>query len=284
MNTFAFRVGALECFAISDGDTTYRAADYVVNAPPAHVAQALAEYGDPPDDIPSPYSGLLVRTGANLVLIDTGAGDLTPTVGKLLVNLRSAGVEPSEIDTIILTHGHPDHIGGNVDADGRLVFPNARHVAFRAEWDYWTDEATLARLAPVFGKWSRKNLGPIRNQVDLLDSETEIVAGVEAIDAAGHTPGHLALSLRSGGEELLYVSDAALHPIHLEHPDWHAVWDFDPAQAIANRRRLFDRAATDHALVLAFHFSPFPSLGHVSRRGDGWQWHPIAIDEAAGAY
>jgi glyoxylase-like metal-dependent hydrolase (beta-lactamase superfamily II) len=128
----------------------------------------------------------------------------------------------------------------------------------------------------VFGEWSRKHLGPLRDRVDLLDAETEIVPGIEAIDAAGHTPGHLALSIRSVGQELLYVSDAALHPIHLEHPGWHAVWDFEPAQAIANRRRLFDRAAIDHAQVLAFHFPPFPSLGHVTRRGEGWQWHPSA--------
>jgi glyoxylase-like metal-dependent hydrolase (beta-lactamase superfamily II) len=282
LDTFSFRIGALECIAINDGDTSYRAADYVVNAPREQVEQALLAHGDQPDDIPSPYSGLLIRTDSHLVLIDTGAGNLTPTVGKLLGNLRRAGIEPEEIDTVILTHGHPDHIGGTVGTDGRLVFPNARHVTFRSEWEYWTDEGILGRLAPVFGEWSRKNLRPIRDQVDLLDSETEIVAGVEAIDAAGHTPGHLALSIRSGGEELIYVSDAALHPIHLEHPGWHAVWDFDPEQAIANRRRLFDRAAADHALVLAFHFSPFPSMGHVTRRGQGWQWQAISLDAAVG--
>ncbi|HYU49226.1 MAG TPA: MBL fold metallo-hydrolase [Candidatus Limnocylindria bacterium] len=151
MNSFPFRVGNIECIAINDGDTTYRASDYVVNASPDAVQRALATHGDERDNIPSPYSGLLVRTASHLVLIDTGAGDLTPTVGKLLGNLRAAGVEPAEIDTVILTHGQPDHIGGNVGADGKPVFPNARHVTFRAEWDYWTDEGVLARHAPVFG-------------------------------------------------------------------------------------------------------------------------------------
>jgi glyoxylase-like metal-dependent hydrolase (beta-lactamase superfamily II) len=123
-----------------------------------------------------------------------------------------------------------------------------------------------------------QDLSGLGDRVELLDSEAEIVPGIEAIDAAGHTPGHLALSILSGSDELLYVSDAALHPIHLEHPEWHPVWDFEPSQAIANKRRLFDRAANQHALLLAFHFPPFPSLGHVTKRGTGWRWDPIATE------
>lgn len=281
MDSFSFRVGALECTAINDGDTTYWAEDYVVNAPAEEVKRALAGHGHQPDSIPSPYSGLLVRTDSHLVLIDTGAGDLTPNVGKLLGNLRNAGFNPEEVDTVVLTHGHPDHIGGNANADGSLVFPNARHVALQAEWDYWTDETILAQLAPVFGEWSRKHLLPLRDQLQLLDGEAEIVPGIEAINAPGHTPGHLAVGIRSEGDELLYVSDAALHPIHLEHPDWHPVWDVDPPEAISNRRRLFDRAATDHAMMLVFHFPPFPSLGHVTKHGAGWQWEAIPVAEIA---
>lgn len=277
MDSFSFRIGAFDCISINDGDALYDAEDYAPNAPPEEVRLALEAHGHEPRDIPSPYSGLLVSTGSNVVLIDTGAGDLFPAVGKLLGNLRGAGIEPEEVDTVILTHGHPDHIGGNVGTDGKPVFPNARYVMFRAEWDYWTDDGVLAGLAPVFGEWSRRNLGPLRDRVDLLDSEIEIVPGIEAIDSAGHTPGHLALGIRSEGDELLYVSDAAIHPIHLEHPDWHPVWDFEPSEAIANKRRLFDRAATDHSLLLAFHFPPFPSLGHVTKRGSGWHWDPIAV-------
>ena len=279
MDWYSFQVGALECIAVNDGDAVYFAEEYATNAPRAQVTEALAVHGHQPDDIPSPYSGLVVRSEENLVLIDTGAGDLTPKVGKLRGNLRRAGVQPEDIDTVILTHGHPDHIGGNVDIDGNPVFPNARFVMFRDEWDYWTDETTLAALNPIFGEWSRHNLSPLRERVELLDTETEIAPGIEAIDAAGHTPGHLALSILSGSDELLYISDAALHPIHLEHPDWHPVWDVEPTQAIANKRRLFDRAATEHAQVLAFHFPPFPSLGHVTKRGSGWEWQASVADE-----
>jgi glyoxylase-like metal-dependent hydrolase (beta-lactamase superfamily II) len=146
---------------------------------------------------------------------------------------------------------------------------------FRDEWDYWTDEANLARHAPVFGAWSRRNLLPLRDRVELLDRETEIAPGIEAISAAGHTAGQLAIAIRSGGEELLYVSDAAVHPVHLENPDWHPVWDHEPHKANQTKRQLFDRAAKEQSMVLAFHFPPFPSLGHVTRRGRGWHWEAI---------
>lgn len=276
MDAYTFKIGTMDCVAVSDGDTDYDATDYVVNAPPDEVADALKAHGHQPDRIPSPYSGLVIRTDSNLVLIDTGAGDMTPNVGKLNGNLRRAGIEPSEIDVVVLTHGHPDHIGGNVDADGHLAFPNARYVMFRNEWDYWTDEAILAGLAPFFGEWARANLLPLGDQVELLGGETEIVPGILAIDAAGHTAGHMAVAIRSGSEELLYLSDAAMHPIHLEHPGWYPVWDYDPGAAVTTKRRLFDRAASDRSLVLAFHFPPFPSLGHVTKRGSVWQWEPLA--------
>ena len=276
MDAYTFNIGTIDCIAVNDGDMEYDATDYVVNAPADEVERALDAHGHRPDKIPSPYSGLVIRTGSHLVLIDTGAGDMTPDVGKLNDNLRRAGIEPTEIDTVVLTHGHPDHIGGIVDADGHLAFPNARFVMFRAEWDFWTDESILAGVAPFFGEWARRNLLPLRDHLELLERETEIVPGVLAIEAPGHTVGHMAVATRSGSDELLYISDAAIHPIHLEHPDWYPVFDDDPEAAVATKRRLFDRAASDHSLILAFHFPPFPSLGHVTKRGGGWRWEPTA--------
>ena len=182
-------------------------------------------------------------------------------------------------DTVDLSHGHPDHISGNADDRGRLVFPGARWVMWRDEWTYWTDDGNLARLPEVFGRWARRNLLPLRDQLDLLDRETEIVPGIPSIAAAGHTAGHLALAIASGGEELLSTSPTRpFTRSHLEHPDWYPIWDLEPQQALATRRRLFDRAA-DHALVLAFHFPPFPSLGQVSRRGRGWRWQSLVRDK-----
>jgi len=292
MNTeiYRFKVGAFECMAVSDGTHTYApptfpppAAFLFANAPGQRLERVLSEHNLEPGqwvEWISPYICLVVNTGEHRVLVDTGADGLAPDTGKLLQNLRAEVIEAVDIDTVILTHGHPDHIGGNTDAEGKPVFPNARYVMWQDEWDFWTSEQAELKLdehgKEVLLKFARRNLPPIQGQLDLVDHETEIVPGIQAIAAPGHTPGHMALAISSGGEQLLYISDTVLHPIHLEQPEWCAAVDFAPEQVIATRRRLLNRAAAEEALVLAFHFL-FPGLGHVVRKGEGWQWQPIEM-------
>jgi glyoxylase-like metal-dependent hydrolase (beta-lactamase superfamily II) len=290
MNTeiYRFKVGNFECMAVSDGSHTYAppafpppATFLFANAPKERLEQVLREHNLHPEqwvEWTSPYISLLVNAGKHRVLVDTGAGGLAPSTGRLLQNLRAENITPDDIDTVILTHGHPDHIGGNTDAQGKPTFPKARYVMWKDEWDFWTSEETESKLdehvREVLLGFTRKNLPPIQSQLDLVDHETEIVPGIRAIAAPGHTPGHMVLTLSSGGEQLLYISDTALHPIHLEQPEWHAAVDFAPEQVVATRRRLLNRAAAEKALVLAFHF-PFPGLGHIVQKGEGWQWQPI---------
>jgi glyoxylase-like metal-dependent hydrolase (beta-lactamase superfamily II) len=121
---------------------------------------------------------------------------------------------------------------------------------------------------------ARRSLPPIQGQLELLDHETEIVPGIQAIATPGHTPGHIAVAISSGGEQLLCISDAAIHPIQLEQPACYAAVDLNPEQIATTKRRLFDRASTESALVFAFHF-PSPGLGHIIQKGDAWQWQPI---------
>jgi len=289
---FTFRIGNFECIVVSDGTHTYAPPTFpppatflFINAPREQLELVLSAHNLHPEqwaEWTSPYICLVVNTGEHRALVDTGANGLGPDTGKLLQNLKAEGIAPEDIDTVILTHGHPDHIGGNTDAEGRPVFTRARHVMWKDEWEFWNSSETEKRLdehvRDVLMGYARKNLPPIKGQIDLIDREREIVPGISAVAAPGHTLGHMALSITSNGEQLLCLSDTVLHPIHLEQPDWHAAVDLDPEQVVATRRRLLTRAANEQALVFPFHF-PFPGLGHVVPKGDAWQWQPMVIKD-----
>jgi glyoxylase-like metal-dependent hydrolase (beta-lactamase superfamily II) len=223
------------------------------------------------------------------VLVDTGAGDLgahaaqvfpgidhsTSVTGLLEENMRAAGLEPSEIDTAIITHAHPDHVGGTLDEPGGLVFPNANYFILANEWNLWNSDEATTKAPPFMVDAARRNLEPLEDRLTLVEDASEVVPGVRAIATAGHRPGHIALSVASDGERLLHISDAVLYPLHLEHPEWTPVFDMVPEQASASKRRIFDLAAEEDALVFAHHFPPFPSVGHVRKGEQGWRWQPI---------
>jgi glyoxylase-like metal-dependent hydrolase (beta-lactamase superfamily II) len=199
-SSYRFQIGSLACAVVSDGSHTYRdpALLLFANAPPACLAQALRKHGldlESWKEWVSPYPALLIRTDRHLVLVDTGAGDMAPTTGQLIPNLQAEGVAPEDIDTVILTHAHPDHIGGNLDREGRPAFSAARYVLSRAEWDFWTSGPDLSML-PISEPFrehliacAQHNLLPLRDQLDLVEGETEIVPGVRVLPVPGHTPG-----------------------------------------------------------------------------------------------
>jgi glyoxylase-like metal-dependent hydrolase (beta-lactamase superfamily II) len=226
----------------------------------------------------SPYNCLLINTGEHRVLVDTGAKGLDPNTGRLIQNLQAEGIAPEDIDIVIITHCHPDHISGITLDDGELTFPNARFSMWKGEWDFWTSREAEAKLDEQFREvllsFVRKNLPSIQDRLDLIEHEREIMPGIQAISAPGHTPGHMALLISSEGEQLLNIVDTVLHPIHLDQPEWCATVDFAPDQVVATRRHLLHRAAAEKSLVLAFHF-PFPGLGHIVQKGENWEWQPI---------
>jgi len=284
---YRFKLGVFECNVVSDGTFTYPhpAQIFFANAPKERLEQVLNEHDlnlEQWEQYISPYSSLVINTGQQIVLVDTGAGSLAPTTGKLISNLQAENISPEDIDTVILTHGHPDHIGGNIDEDGKPAFPNARYVIWKDEWDFWASEPNLSplkvdeHLKQIILEFAKKNLPPIKSQLDLIEHEREIIPGINAVAAPGHTPGHMALAISSNGERLLCISDTAIHPINLEQPDWYAAVDLNPEQIVTTKRRLFDRAVDEKALVHAFHF-PFPGLGHIIQKEDVWEWQPIDI-------
>jgi glyoxylase-like metal-dependent hydrolase (beta-lactamase superfamily II) len=286
-STYHFKVGRIDCTAVSDGHFVYApplfppgAAFLFANAPADRRRQVLEGAGiDPQEWIEwtSPYTCLLLSIAGRLVLVDTGAGGLGPGTGRLPESLALAGVVPEDIDTVVLTHAHPDHLGGNTDSEGSLRFAAAEWVISEREWEFWTG-GEAARELPEHGRdvllgYAQRNLSVLEDRVRLVGGEEEILPGVRIVPAPGHTPGQVALSVTSEGESLYVLSDVVLHPAHLAEPEWVAMVDMLPPEVVATRRSLLERAATDQALVMAFHF-PFPGLGRVAPDGEGWMWIP----------
>ncbi|MEJ2009451.1 MAG: MBL fold metallo-hydrolase [Acidobacteriota bacterium] len=279
---YSFSVGAIQCIAVSDGSFSYPPALFFSNVPQQRFEEELRSHGLPTDEVVSTYTCLLVSTGKKKVLIDTGAGQMAPSTGELPANMEKAGVRANEIDAVVLTHGHPDHIGGAVDAEGKPAFPNARYVMWKEEWEFWTSEApdlsamripAEIKTGLILGT-ARRCLPPLRRQIELVEKESEIVPGIRVLPAPGHTPGHVAVAISSGRDSVLHIADAVLHPILLEQPTWRTAFDLVQDRAAETRKRLLDRAAIDQTKVMAYHF-PFPTLGRLAfRQAGGWQWEP----------
>jgi glyoxylase-like metal-dependent hydrolase (beta-lactamase superfamily II) len=248
------------------GEHNYPPANFFSNVPEDKVEAALSQRGLPVDRIWTPYIVLYVDTGEHRVLVDMGS-----SASRTQGNLAAEGIRPDDIDTVFITHAHPDHVGGTLDDEGKPVYDRAQYHAMQEEWTFWFSATATSRAPESHVAIARKNLEPLRQQTSLIEGEVEVVPGIRAIPAFGHTPGHMVVSVASGGEYLLYISDTVLYPIHLEHPDWMNRYDIVPDQADATKRAVFDWAAKEKLLVHGMHFPPFPSLGHVVSKGDGWQ-------------
>jgi glyoxylase-like metal-dependent hydrolase (beta-lactamase superfamily II) len=282
--TFRFQVGQFSCLSILDCKASYPPEVFFANMPKEQLQPQLRKYGNSDQAFECAYISLLVHAGERRVLIDTGmgtGGGFLPVMGKLVPHLRAEGIEPDTIDTVILSHGHPDHIGGNIDPSGAPVFPKAQFVMYKDEWEYWVSNPNLSELSldPHFKEGilatARTNLLGIRAQLDLVqEPDTEILPGISAIATHGHTPGHMSLQISSGGESLLFVGDAFIHPIHIENPETLALVDHQPENLVKTRLRLLEKAAQEKCLVMGPHF-PFPGLGHVVKGSAQWEWHPL---------
>ncbi|MDR8390810.1 MBL fold metallo-hydrolase [Aliifodinibius sp. S!AR15-10] len=286
---YQFNLGDFECVSLLDGRFNYPLEAFFTNVPKEQLAETLRQHDLSTTQIATPYTCLFVNAGRHKVIIDTGAGNLgkaaeeifpgldhsTTFTGYLIQSMEAAGIDPADIDTVIFTHAHPDHIGGTLDGDGNPVFTNASYFIANSEWMFWTSDNAVEQTDPVFVDFARQNLHPVQDRLNLIEDGAEIVPGIQAIATPGHTPGHIALSISSNGHSLLHAADIVLYPLHLEHPDWLPAFDMSPKEAAISKRRIFDRAAEEKILVFAHHFPPFPNLGYVVKNRSGWQWQPI---------
>lgn len=273
--TFRFRVGGFDCIAVTDGSHDYDPSHFFSGAPDSELCSELAEAGIQTDLITTPYTFLVVYAGEHTVLVDTGAGAILPKTGRLSSSLSEAGVDSAQIDIVVITHAHPDHVGGLFGPSPAIRLPNARFFIRRLEWEFWFSDDAEKSAPPQFVGIAREALTPLESRTTLVDSDEELVPGVALRGAYGHTPGHAVVAFRSGEEKLLYAADVVLSPIHLSHPGWTADhYDLDPGQADRTKRRIADMAASEDWLVMFQHFPPFPSLGKIRKTGDAWAWVP----------
>lgn len=286
---YRFRIGEFEATVISDGHLPLgKPADGFPSAPPAEMAQILERGFLPPDSVVLEQNILVLNTGRQLILFDTGMGEsmgeasrmFGPTTGRMLANLRAAGIEPAQIDIVALTHAHCDHCWGLVDASGARVFPNAQVAISEADLNFWTNDANKrgpAFMVP-FIDGAKRNLNAYRDRMMMLRDEQPVVPGVVALSTPGHTIGHHVFAITSGNRTVVNSGDLAHHhEILLRRPAWEFAFDSDPAQAARSRARMLDRMANDRLGVLSYHF-PWPGLGHVAREGQGYEWVPTGMN------
>ncbi len=273
------KLGDYQLTALYDGVWYLKIDDkFVRNASGAQVDQALAGGFLPPGVLPITFTALMINTGAKLVLIDTGtAGQIADTAGSMMANLAAAGVSPKAIDTIVISHFHPDHIDGIKTKDGDKVFPNAEILVPEPEWAFWMDDANMSRAqGSVLGYFrnARRIFRDIAKEVRQFKPGAEVAPGITSIAAYGHTPGHTAFVVASGHQSMLVMSDAVRNPwLFVRHPEWQPSFDMDGPVAVNTRMQMLDRAAADRSLVEAYHF-PFPASGHIVKTASGYDFVP----------
>ncbi|WP_270935555.1 MBL fold metallo-hydrolase [Falsiroseomonas oryzae] len=284
-----FRIGDFEATIVSDGalplgDPTQ--AFLGVGAP--EIEGMLRSAFLNPREATLEQNALILNTGRQLILFDTGMGDsmgaasqmFGPTTGRLLRNMRAAGIEPSQIDLVCATHAHCDHIWALVDANGNRNFPNAQVAISEADVRFWTDDANKRGPAfmTAFIDGAKKNLAAYRDRMVMLRDGQEVAPGVTALATPGHTVGHHVFIISSGNQVVVNTGDLAHHQVLLlRRPNLEFSFDTDPKLSARTRARMLDRLATERHAVLSYHF-PWPGLGHVAREGEGFAWHPAAMN------
>jgi glyoxylase-like metal-dependent hydrolase (beta-lactamase superfamily II) len=278
-----FSVGDMKITVIDDQLFTVPTAIFGANAPEGGVDALFAKYGLAQEFANVQGAVFLVETGDAKVLIDTGMGDITlPDAsvdnGRLFAGLKAIGVSPEDITHVFLTHGHYDHIGG-VSQNGQSNFPNAAYFMSHAELEYWTSApGSDANFVNLMLSYGNDKLNLIKDMIQIIGDGDEIVPGITAIAAPGHTVGHMAVMLESNGEKLLHLIDTSVHYIvGTNEPTWALGIEQDPAAALATRERLFGMAADENLLVAGYHF-PFPGVGRMSRTEAGaFLYTPVSV-------
>lgn len=277
-----YKIGQAECIALFDG-VWEKAHDpaFLKNVSVAQTKQALSAAGLRTDFVPIPIQALVIKFNNKLVLCDVGGGGQVQAFnpnsvfvsGKLLANLPAAGIDPKKIETILISHFHPDHIFGLLaPKTNKAIFPNAEIIVPAAEYKWWTDPSLIERLPEGRRPLARRIQSVIPNWQNVLpvEGEDEVVPGIRFVKAPGHTAGHTAFHLSSGKDQMMISGDTIYMPaLVAAHPDWQGAYDQDGAKAIETRRKMLDRVIAEKMTICGSHF-PWPGVGRMVKDGAGY--------------
>lgn len=273
-----FVLGAAEVTVVSDGPLPLGdPSGTFTGVPKEEVKKMLSDNFLSPDNVVLEQNSPIVNMGDRLILFDTGMGTsqaFGPTTGRQQKSMKEAGIKPEDIDAVVLSHAHIDHIGGIVDADNKPLFPNAQYYIAQSDLDFWTDEGKMGSPLKDFVVHARKNLLPVRDRIVFFKDGQEFLPGVQAIAAPGHTVGHTIFMVSSGGKSFAFLGDLSHHAVLLlERPRMEFSYDTDPKQAAASRVKLLETLAVNRTPVMSYHFA-WPGYGHVAKAGEGYHYYP----------
>ena len=287
---YRYKVGDVQVTVVSDGVNTFPLADsFVPNAKKDDVAAALEKAYMPKDKVSIQFGPLVINTGGKLVVLDTGNGPAAfasskGNVGQFATNMAAAGFDTKNVDMVVISHFHGDHVNGLLTADGTPAFPNAEVLVPAVEWKFWMDDGEMSNASGDRMKGLFKNNrnifeAALKKKVTLYEWGKEVAPGLLTVESAGHTPGHTSYVLSSGSGKVFVQSDVTNIPyLFAANPGWHAFFDQDGDMAEKARRRVYDMVVAEKLLLQGFHF-PFPGLGNVEKDGSGYRvipapWNP----------
>ncbi len=274
-----FKLGGFEITAINDGARAMDAPHTIFgeNQPQEDVAALLERNFLPADRLVNSFTPVLVNTGSELVLFDTGLGAAAREggMGQLLPRLEASGYSADDVSIVVVTHFHGDHIGGLMEGDAP-AFPNARYVMGQEEYDFWTADERLSGPTQGNAEAVRATLVPLAENATFVGDDDDVVSGITAMAAAGHTPGHMVYHLESEGNRLMLTADTANHYVlSLQQPEWHVRFDMDKDAAGQTRRRVFDLIASERIPFIGYHM-PFPAAGFAEPLDGGFRFVPTS--------
>jgi len=278
---YRFRVGSTLCTVISDGNLFVPVANFAVNADPAEFDAFRTAVALDAPRWAAQTNVLHIATGERNILLDCGSGGrLRETAGHLARNMEAAGIDPAEVDLVVISHAHPDHCWGLLNAFDEPAYPEAEVLIGAKEHAFWTDEGLLSRVpetmqATVVG--ARRQLEGVADRLRTFEDGEEVAPGLRALAAFGHTPGHMTFTFESDGEVLFVSADTFNHPlISLARPDWYLGFDMEKEEAARTRRRILEMLADERLRTIGYHLT-WPGLGRVVRDASGFRWIPESM-------